>query len=91
MHCSIYKSNKKELTYLYINRKDDFSNVPEQLLTTFGNPEFVMVINIDKRKKLAFADITKVRDSLKVDGFYLQLPPQSDVTMQHIRVNNTKL
>ncbi|ATF09079.1 hypothetical protein BTN50_0552 [Candidatus Enterovibrio altilux] len=50
-----------------------------------------MVINIDKRKKLAFADITKVRDSLKVDGFYLQLPPQSDVTMQHIRVNNTKL
>ncbi|MEI8608542.1 YcgL domain-containing protein [Enterovibrio sp. Hal110] len=50
MHCAIYKSSKKASTYLYINRKDDFSGVPEQLLSTFGNPQFVMMVNLEKRE-----------------------------------------
>lgn len=29
MLCSIYKSSKKEGTYLYIPKKDDFSQVPD--------------------------------------------------------------
>ena len=91
MHCAIYKSGKKAATYLYINRKDDFSDVPEQLLATFGNPQFVMMVNLEKRDKLALADIAKVRDSLKTDGFFLQMPPQPDAALQHIRNKNTKL
>ncbi|HBV75278.1 MULTISPECIES: YcgL domain-containing protein [Vibrio] len=74
MLCSVYKSSKKEGMYLYISKKDDFSDVPQALLTMFGKPIFVMVMKMEGRK-LALADIEKVKMSLKDDGFFLQLPP----------------
>ncbi|MGO2321355.1 YcgL domain-containing protein [Vibrio casei] len=74
MLCSVYKSSKKEGMYLYISKKDDFSDVPQALLTMFGKPIFVMVMKMEGRK-LALADIEKVKMSLKEDGFFLQLPP----------------
>lgn len=74
MLCSIYKSAKKENTYLYINKKDDFSDVPEPLMTTFGKPQFVMVIKLEGRK-LALADVDRVKEALATAGYYLQIPP----------------
>ncbi|MFV0575643.1 MAG: YcgL domain-containing protein [Vibrio sp.] len=74
MLCSIYKSSKKEGTYLYIPKKDDFSDVPEALMQMFGKPVFVMVMKMEGRK-LAMVDIEKVKKSLNDDGFFLQLPP----------------
>ncbi|WP_318465844.1 YcgL domain-containing protein [Photobacterium leiognathi] len=74
MLCAIYKSLKKDNTYLYINKKGDFSDVPEALMTTFGKPQFVMVLKLDGRK-LALADVEKVKEALKTVGFYLQVPP----------------
>lgn len=74
MLCSIYKSRKKEGAYLYLPRKDDFSEVPDQLREIFGAPELVMVIKLDKHN-LALADKQKVIDSIKQEGYFLQLPP----------------
>jgi uncharacterized protein YcgL (UPF0745 family) len=74
MFCAIYKSSKKEGAYLYIPKKDDFSQVPDTLMQMFGKPIMVMVIKMDGRK-LATVDIDKVRQSLEDDGFFLQLPP----------------
>lgn len=74
MLCAIYKSLKKDDTYLYVNKKDDFSDVPEVLMSTFGKPQFVMVIKLEGRK-LALADVEKVKEALKSVGFYLQVPP----------------
>ncbi|MDN3682191.1 YcgL domain-containing protein [Vibrio tapetis subsp. quintayensis] len=74
MLCSIYKSSKKEGMYLYVPKKDDFSDVPEELKKVFGTPMFVMVIKMDGRT-LAQVDIEKVKHSLKTDGFFLQVPP----------------
>ncbi|OEF24055.1 YcgL domain-containing protein [Vibrio rumoiensis] len=74
MLCSVYKSSKKEGMYLYIPKKDDFSDVPEALLGMFGKPIFVMVMKMEGRK-LALVDIEKVKVSLKEEGFFLQLPP----------------
>jgi len=75
MFCSIYKSPKKENTYLYINKKDDFSEVPESLMGTFGTPQFVMVLKLDNGRKLALADVEKVKEALGTVGYYLQVPP----------------
>lgn len=72
--CSVYKSAKKEGMYLYIPKKDDFSDVPEALMQMFGKPIFVMVMKMEGRK-LALVDIEKVKQSLVEDGFFLQLPP----------------
>ncbi|TKF23877.1 hypothetical protein FCV43_02815 [Vibrio genomosp. F6] len=74
MLCSIYKSLKKEGTYLYIPKKDDFSQVPDTLMQMFGKPSFVMVIKTEGRT-LAQVDIEKVKESLASDGYFLQLPP----------------
>jgi len=74
MLCSIYKSSKKEGTYLYVPKKDDFSDVPESLKKVFGKPIFVMVVRLEGRQ-LAQVDVEKVKQSLKDDGFFLQVPP----------------
>lgn len=31
MICAIYRSTKRDQTYLYIEKKDDFSRIPEEL------------------------------------------------------------
>ncbi|WP_019675456.1 YcgL domain-containing protein [Arsukibacterium perlucidum] len=75
MLCVVYKSPRKEGTYLYVERRDDFSPVPAALMTTFGKPQLVTVLNLAKREHLAQVDIHKLRSALSSQGFYLQLPP----------------
>lgn len=78
MLCAIYKSAKKEQTYLFIKKRDDFSEVPEALMTTFGTPHLVTIVNLATKDKLGMADIEKVKSSLTEQGFYLQLPPPKE-------------
>ena len=75
MLCSVYKSSKKDETYLYITKKDDFSQVPEPLMNTFGTPLFVLTLPLMKVDKLAQVDKQKLVSELNDKGFYLQLPP----------------
>lgn len=84
MLCAIYKSTKKEHTYLFVKTRDDFSSVPKPLMTTFGTPVLVTIINLATKKKLAFADLSKVNSNLTDQGYYLQLPPpKEDLLKQH--------
>ncbi|NMP33477.1 YcgL domain-containing protein [Thalassotalea sp. M1531] len=78
MLCAVYKSPKKDQTYLFVNKRDDFSEVPEALLKTFGSPILVTVLNLASQEKLALADIDKVKENLSEQGFYLQLPPPQE-------------
>ena len=75
MLCVIYRSSKREQTYLYVEKKDDFSRVPEDLLKSFGRPQLAIVLNLANRSRLAGADIAAVRAALAEQGYYLQLPP----------------
>jgi uncharacterized protein len=84
MLCAVYKSPKKQGTYLYVKQRDDFSAVPEVLLKTFGNPALVTLLNLARREQLALADIEKVKQALTEQGFYLQLPPPAeDLLAEH--------
>ena len=76
--CSIYKSRRKEETYLYVSMKDDLAKVPEALLETFGRPELVTKLIITEERKLARADASKVLASIEEKGFYLQMPPPKE-------------
>ncbi|WMC12180.1 YcgL domain-containing protein [Oceanimonas pelagia] len=75
MLCAVYKSPKKAETYLFVERRDDFSRVPAPLMATFGTPQLAMMINLATKTRLALSDIDKVREALRTQGFYLQLPP----------------
>ncbi|ATG17552.1 hypothetical protein CO695_15030 [Providencia alcalifaciens] len=88
MICAIYRSPNRDQTYLYIEKKDDFSRVPEELLKQFGKPQFSMLISLDKREKLANADIERVRADLKDVGYYLQFPPPVEDLLSEYRELN---
>ena len=75
MQCYIYKSLKKDELYLYLNKKDDFSDIPEPLFKSFGGLQFVMELELNAERKLAREDVNKVIDSINSKGFFVQLPP----------------
>lgn len=76
--CNVYKSLRKEETYLYVSLKDDLSEVPVTLLDTFGTPQLVTKLLLTPERKLALVTADKVIDSIQEKGFYLQLPPPKE-------------
>ncbi len=85
MFCVIYRSSKREQTYLYVEKKDDFSRVPEELMKSFGQPQLAMLLPLDGRKKLANANLEKVKEALTAQGYYLQIPPPvENLLKQHL-------
>jgi uncharacterized protein YcgL (UPF0745 family) len=89
MQCFIYKSLFKNELYLYLDKKDDFSNLPEPLLKSMGRLEFVMELEITPTRKLAKEDAKKVLASLKEQGFFVQMPPK--ILPNSIMKKNSKL
>ena len=71
----VYKSARKADTYLYIDRKDDFTRVPSSLLDLMGRLDYVLEVDLSSRGKLARADIGEVRSRLCERGYFVQLPP----------------
>lgn len=73
--CSIYKSSKKAEMYLYVDRSQDVSKLPEGLMMAFGSPTKVMDLVLTPEKKLARASAEKVLAAIEEQDFYLQMPP----------------
>ncbi|MFO1424889.1 MAG: YcgL domain-containing protein [Candidatus Competibacteraceae bacterium] len=78
MQCAIYKSRKKQDTYLYLSTKDDFSHVPEPLLKLIGEPVHVMDLDLSPERKLAQEDAAEVLRNLQERGWHLQMPRQDE-------------
>lgn len=74
--CHIYKSPKRDLMYLYLPEKDGFEELPEAVLQHFGEPIYVMELDLHPQRRLALAEAPKVLEALAEQGFYLQMPPQ---------------
>lgn len=75
MHCAIYKGPKKIDHYLYVEQTDDFSRVPQALLDFLGELQLIMTLELGPERKLAQADAKQVRQALREQGYYLQMPP----------------
>ena len=78
MKTVIYKGHKKQDSYLYVEQEDDFSRVPEVLIRALGQLELVMAVDLSSEKKLARADVKQVISALQEDGYYLQMPDESE-------------
>lgn len=79
MDCLVYRSDRKQETYLYLKADMAFEDLPEELQQNFGEPAFVMRLELAVDKKLARVNVENVMQSLKKEGFYLQLPPQLSI------------
>jgi len=77
--CYVYRSLKKDNTYLYIETKDDFDKVPLSLMDVFGTGEFCLEFDHTPERKLSQENPQQVYDNLKNLGFHLQLPNEDYV------------
>ncbi|MDF7667533.1 YcgL domain-containing protein [Orbaceae bacterium ESL0727] len=78
MWCYIYRSSKKENCYLYIDKENDFSAIPENIRSMFGKPIFVMKILLDTRRHFAACPADEIEARIKKDGFFLQMLNDTD-------------
>lgn len=78
MHAHVYKSLRKADTYVYLVERDAFDAVPAPVRETLGALEFVLEVELTPERRLARADIAKVREALASRGFFLQVPPPPD-------------
>ncbi len=74
-NCWIYKSIRKEEMYLYLSAENAFDTLPEELLSNFGTPVFVLSMELTATRKLARVDTGKVISALQQEGYFLQMPP----------------
>lgn len=82
--CEVFKSSRKEEMYLYVDKQVGLANVPDSLLETFGKPVavFTMILTVDK--PLARANAADIMESIKEQGFYLQMPPAKEAYLLDI-------
>ena len=74
----ILKGNKKEEMYLYVAKEEGLRQVPDDLLSTFGQTESVMVLPLTRDKKLARVDAADVLEAIEQHGYFLQMPPSPE-------------
>ncbi|GGX82816.1 YcgL domain-containing protein [Litchfieldella qijiaojingensis] len=76
--CEIFKSPRKDETYLYVDKRRGLVDVPEALLERFGDPQPVMTLILTAEKRLARAKAADVMAAIEDKGYYLQMPPAKD-------------
>lgn len=82
--CSIYKSPRKREMYLYVDKREALSRIPEGLLAAFGTPQHAFDLLLTPERKLAREDIHKVLENIEKQGFHLQMPPPQEEYIQHL-------
>lgn len=75
MQCYVYRSRRKQQTYLFLPKRDDFTQVPSSLLKLFGEAEFSFEFELSSERKMVLAEASEVKRNIQENGFYLQLPP----------------
>jgi len=78
MQCYVYKGDKKDDHYLYLNQEFDQDNLPENfpsaILGLMGTLSLVIEFDLDAERQLAQADAGQVLADIQAHGFYLQMP-----------------
>lgn len=80
MHCTVFRSNLKDFTYIYLLKGHEFDDLPESLRKVFGEPQLVMDLELTPERTLAYEDVNQVMANLAEHGYHLQLPPTEDQT-----------
>lgn len=75
MQAYVYKSLRKDDTYVFLAVRDDFARLPEPLRTQLGGLRLVLEVALTPQRRLAREDAATVRAHLMQRGFHLQFPP----------------
>lgn len=83
MQCYVYRSEKRDDTYVYLRERDAFGLVPANIAKTLGALSFVLEVALTPERKLARDDAGVVRANLAAQGFHVQFPPRVDGEITH--------
>ena len=75
MQAYVYKSLRKDDSYVFLAARDDFGRLPGPVREQLGTLQFVLEVALDPQRRLARGDAATVMESLATRGFHLQLPP----------------
>ena len=75
MLSAVYKSPRKELMFLYVEQQNGLDQVPGDLLGQFGEPEWVLDVELHEGRTLAIEDPAIVMKNIRLQGYHLQMPP----------------
>lgn len=80
MQCDIYKTEKTQGLYLFVQPSQKFDELPQELHSLFVNPEKFLQIELHKDKKLAQVEAKEVLASIQEKGYFIQFPPLETLT-----------
>lgn len=83
MQCYVYRSERKNDTYVYMKADVETTELPDSVTEFMGDLTKVLEVDLSK-KKLAQADVQQVIAAIETQGFYLQLPSEIDDVMREI-------
>lgn len=75
---SVFRSGKKDDTYLFVRRGQEWDALPESLREVFGAPVHAMDLILTPDRKLARTTGKVVLEALEKQDFYLQLPEEHE-------------
>lgn len=79
IECTVYKSQKKDETYVFISTTTALSDLPEELLKVLGQAELVMTLKLTPEKKMARGTAKDIIKSIEKQGFHLQMPENPQI------------
>ena len=76
MLCEIFKSKKKDETYIFVEKDSDIKKLPDELLKVLGELDFVMELKICEGRTLAREKPEVILANIEKQSFHLQMPPK---------------
>ncbi|MCM0611852.1 YcgL domain-containing protein [Marinobacter sediminum] len=73
---SVFRSSKKNDTYLFVRRGQNWQELPESLTVIFGEPVHSMDLILTPDRKLARTNGRQILDALEEKDFFLQMPEE---------------
>ena len=85
MQAFVYKSLRKDDSYVFLAARDDFARLPEPIRAQLGTLQFVFDLMLTPGRQLARGNSDVVRANLVAVGFHVQLPAtaQDPMTQDH--------
>ena len=75
----VFRSARREGLYLYLRDDCCFEDLPKAVREAFGRPEKALELQLHPERRLARVDVNEVLAALDEHGFFVQLPPQSQL------------
>lgn len=91
IECEVYKSLKKDETYVFIESTSSLSELPDALSKVLGKTELVMTLNLTPEKKMARGNAAEIMLSIEQQGFHLQMPENPQLNKNPLAYANERL